>query len=131
MVPAPSLRADKPAHLFYRRLPPDRRNEMWSFRWFSFRNSSMQNVTAGPSRRRRPETRCAGARLAVELLEDRTVPSVYNVTTKCDDLDGGTLANPSGPDGVLSLREAIMVANLNPGMDTINFNIDSSMQNPD
>src|SRR5262249_13101522 len=43
-----------------------------------------------------------------------------------DDLDGGTLADPAGPDGTLSLREAITVANLNPGTDTINFNIPGS-----
>jgi hypothetical protein len=51
----------------------------------------------------------------LELLEDRLVPSIFTVNTTSDDLDGGTLADPAGPDGTLSLREAITVANLNPG----------------
>src|SRR5207237_5057949 len=59
----------------------------------------------------------------LEILEDRRVPSTFTVTTTADDLDGGTLANPAGPDGTLSLREAITVANLSAGTDTIAFNI--------
>jgi hypothetical protein len=59
----------------------------------------------------------------LELLEDRRVPSTFTVTTTADDIDGGTLANPAGPDGTLSLREAITVANLSAGTDTIAFNI--------
>jgi hypothetical protein len=47
----------------------------------------------------------------------------YLVNTTADDADGGTLADPAGPDGTLSLREAITVANLHPGPDTILFNI--------
>jgi hypothetical protein len=46
----------------------------------------------------------------VERLEDRMVPSVFTVTTALDEFDGGTPANPAGPDGQLSLREAISAA---------------------
>jgi hypothetical protein len=56
-------------------------------------------------------------------LEDRCVLSTFTVTTTADDIDGGTLLNPAGPDGTLSLREAITVANLSSGTDTIAFNI--------
>jgi hypothetical protein len=45
--------------------------------------------------------------------------AVLTVSTTLDVLDGGTLANPKGPDGLLSLREAIQVANLSLGPDTI------------
>ena len=54
-----------------------------------------------------------------EPLEDRRLLATLTVTTTIDELDGGTLANPKGPDGLLSLREAIQVANLNLGPDTI------------
>jgi parallel beta-helix repeat protein len=50
------------------------------------------------------------ARLAVESLEDRTVPSTFLVTN----------VNDSGPG---SLRQAILQANSQPGQDTIRFNI--------
>src|SRR5260370_41443360 len=62
-------------------------------------------------------------RLRLELLEDRRVPSTFTVTTTADDLDGGALSNPAGPDGTLSLREAITVTNLSPGTDTLALNI--------
>ena len=52
------------------------------------------------------------------------------VNTTADDIDGGTVANPSGPDGTLSLREAITVANLEGGAN-ITFNIpNDSAQKP-
>jgi CSLREA domain-containing protein len=55
----------------------------------------------------------ARARLALEPLEERTVPAtIFTVTTLADE------TNPVGP---LSLREAIGDANLNAGADTINF----------
>lgn len=64
--------------------------------------------TAVRSRRQIP------IRLSAESLEDRTVPSVYNVTTTVDVLDAN--------DGVLSLREAVLAANLSVGVaDTINL----------
>src|SRR5262245_351896 len=63
-----------------------------------------------------PWRRCAKAvsrssRLAVEFLEDRSVPAVFNVTTTLDDI---VPAN-----GLRSLREAISAANATPGADTI------------
>ena len=52
--------------------------------------------------------RAATARLGVEPLEDRTVPSTFTVRTLAD----------SGAD---SLRQAVLLANANPGPDTIRF----------
>jgi hypothetical protein len=72
---------------------------------------------------RRFNARKPSCRPRLEPLEDRRVPSTFTVTTTADDLDGGTLADPAGPDGTLSLREAITVANLMAGTDTIAFNI--------
>src|SRR5262245_21001080 len=60
--------------------------------------------------RTRPTT-LLGARLLLEHLEDRTVPSTFTVNTTLDtDLSG---------DGKLSLREAISKANTTPGADVI------------
>ena len=66
-----------------------------------------------------------------EQLEGRMLLTAQLVVnTTADDLDGGTVANPSGPDGTLSLREAITVANLDGGAN-ITFNIpNDSVQNP-
>src|SRR2546422_794439 len=49
----------------------------------------------------------------LEALEDRTVPSTFNVTTPLDVVDPG--------DGVLSFREAVLAANASPKADTINL----------
>jgi predicted outer membrane repeat protein len=51
------------------------------------------------------------ARLHLEHLEDRSVPSTFTVNTTLDELVPG--------DGKVSLREAIMRANSDPGADTI------------
>ena len=59
----------------------------------------------------RPITR-SRRRLAVEVLEDRTVPASLVVNTVAD-----TVAD----DNFLSLREAVAAANANPGEDTITF----------
>lgn len=49
------------------------------------------------------------------------------VTTTSDVVDfGGTLADLPGPDGVVSLREAIIAANGTPGPQVIGFNIPTS-----
>src|SRR5436309_15332275 len=48
------------------------------------------------------------ARLALEALEDRALPSTFTVLNVAD----------SGPG---SLRQAVLDANANPGSDTINF----------
>src|SRR5262245_54727958 len=58
-----------------------------------------------PARRRK---RAMAARLSVEWLEDRTVPSTFTVRSLAD----------SGPE---SLRQAILDANANPGADLIRF----------
>ncbi len=51
-------------------------------------------------------------RLALEMLEGRTVPAVYTVTTSADVVDPN--------DGLLSLREAVIAANSTKGIpDTI------------
>src|SRR5690348_15028737 len=59
--------------------------------------------------RNRPGPRIA--RLRLEYLEDRSVPSAFTVNTTLDDV---TPAN-----GKLSFREAISKANAAPGADTI------------
>ena len=61
----------------------------------------------GPRPTRLPR-RAAPARLGVELLEDRTVPSTFTVHNLADGGDG-------------SLRAAITDANANPGVDLIRF----------
>jgi parallel beta-helix repeat protein len=54
-----------------------------------------------------------GTRLAVELLEDRTVPSTFTVTNIND-------------SGLGSLRQAIVNANAHSGLDTIAFSVAGS-----
>jgi hypothetical protein len=68
----------------------------------------------------------------VHQLEGRTLLSAYpvlTVNTTVDEKDGGTLVSPAGPDMKLSLREAITVANLDSGANTINFNIPTTDPN--
>ncbi|HEY2909441.1 MAG TPA: hypothetical protein VGI99_04305, partial [Gemmataceae bacterium] len=64
--------------------------------------------------------------LTLEFLEDRTTPSTITVTTLNDVVDGdvSSVANlqaTPGPDGVISLREAIDAAETDATADTINF----------
>src|SRR5262245_56486754 len=49
----------------------------------------------------------------LEVLEDRSVPATFTVTTPFDAVDGG--------DDLLSLREAVLEANSAAGADTIDF----------
>jgi parallel beta-helix repeat protein len=72
-------------------------------------------------------------RPVLDALEDRRVPApvLLTVTTNLDEADGGTLRNPAGPDGKLSLREAIMVADVEPAtveLVTIDFSINRGPQ---
>jgi hypothetical protein len=62
----------------------------------------------------RPQNRPA-ARLRLDPLEDRSVPTVFTVTTTAD-------------LGLGSLRQAITDSNTNPGADTINFAIGTGVQ---
>src|SRR5262245_55034943 len=57
---------------------------------------------------RRAESRPRRASLAVEALEDRTVPSTFTVLNLSDGGDG-------------SLRQAVLAANALPGADAIRF----------
>jgi len=64
--------------------------------------------------------------LRLEQLEERKLLAAFpilTVNTTLDEMDGGTLASPAGPDMKLSLREAITVANLDAGANMIKFNI--------
>src|SRR5258708_2055577 len=74
-----------------------------------------RQVRSGRGARRSPPARCG---LRVEWLEDGLVPSTLTVTTALDEFDGGTPTNPAGPDGQLSLREAMSAAS---NGDMINF----------
>src|SRR2546421_11806610 len=82
-----------------------------------------------PSRIQRRERAC---KPIVDQLEGRRLLSAYpilTVNTTVDEKDGGTLVSPAGPDMKLSLREAITVANLDSGANTINFNIPTTDPN--
>jgi Calx-beta domain len=83
-------------------------NPMW-FR--SLFDSLMSRSSRTPARRNglNPKRqRAAGARLQVEALEDRCLPSTFTVLNLLD----------NGPD---SLRAAVVAANDNPGADAIDF----------
>ena len=73
---------------------------------------SLKSRPAGTAARRtrRPKT----ARLHLEALDDRTMPSTFTVTNLLD----------AGTD---SLRAAITAANANPGADTIDFGVTGSI----
>lgn len=65
---------------------------------------------------RRPARRpIRNTRLRLERLEDRTVPATFIVDSPFDDVEDG--------DFVLTLREAIIMANANPGADAIEFDL--------
>jgi hypothetical protein len=68
--------------------------------------SLFRNRCTKPSRR---------PRLALEALEDRAVPAVFNVNSLADILNPGA--------GTVTLRSAIAAANATPGADTINLTL--------
>jgi titin len=79
-----------------------------------FSNSSVHNPGERPRHRQRPARRRAERRFVrpqVVPLEDRLLPSVYLVTN-------------TNNDGAGSLRQAILDANVNPGYDTIEFDLE-------
>ncbi len=65
--------------------------------------------------RRRPQCARRRAKLGMELLEERWTPAVFNVNTLADGFNLGP--------GVLSLRQAISMANSTPGGNTINLTV--------
>ncbi len=71
-----------------------------------------------------PAKRPHGIRLSgFENLEDRRMLAIIAVTTTLDEFEPSvvTLAHRFGTDGKLSLREAVYLANINPGPDTISL----------
>jgi hypothetical protein len=72
------------------------------------RSARTRLVPNGTECGRHPTRPPGRARLGVDPLEDRTVPSTFTVSTLADD----------GPG---SLRVAVMAANANPGTDLIDF----------
>jgi hypothetical protein len=71
-------------------------------------------------RRPRPASACrAPFRPQLEALEDRCVPAVFLVTNNGD----ADYPTDGSYHGVGSLRQAIIAANLNPGLDTIDFDL--------
>src|ERR1700704_2176239 len=89
--------------------------------------SPSRSASAKPTRRSRRQSRASWKPL-LEQLECRAVPSTFTVNTTLDE-DDATPMLSAGPDGNLSLREAINAANANPGPDTINFNIPTTDPN--
>jgi hypothetical protein len=75
--------------------------------WFRTLFDSMKQRRSGTSIRRTPH-RPTAARLRVEALEDRCLPSTFTVTNLLD-------------SGAGSLRAAVVAANASPGADTIDF----------
>ncbi len=76
-----------------------------------FFSSWLQNLISTRRHGKLTGNRPLRFRPRLEALEDRTVPSTFNVTTLADVVDA--------TDGVLSLREAILQANASAGANTI------------
>src|SRR5262249_54358938 len=79
---------------------------MFFFSWLRQQNTNRQAKRATAARLRQGRFRPT-----MELLEDRAVPALLNVTTSLDVIDPN--------DGMLSLREAVIQANASNGADTI------------
>src|SRR5262245_14812884 len=76
-------------------------------------SSFFRRITGTGYPRPQNARRRATAPLALEPLEDRTVPTPFVVTTAQDTINN--------TDGLLSLREALILTNQNPDSDTISF----------
>ena len=77
-------------------------------------------------RRFRQKQRFQKRSLSVEPLEDRRLLATVMVTTANDIVDypsGGGIAALPGPDGLVSLREAILATNSTAGADEIIFDV--------
>src|SRR5262249_38236323 len=95
-APAPGLRAGSNGVLIVPQTTPERRPTMFFSSWLRNR---MTNPCANPAQGHR----AARFRPGLEILEDRAVPAILNVTTALDVVDPN--------DGLLSLREAVLQAN--------------------
>ena len=85
------------------------------------------------TRRRHRITTLNKRRINLEPLETRLVLATVTVTTADDSFDipfGGTIADLPGPDGVVSLREAIIATDTTPGADEIVFDTDGVFAEP-
>src|SRR5690349_19491198 len=74
-----------------------------------------RQVSPAPKTSRRRVHRRRPVPLGCERLDERCLPSVFTVTTTAD-------------TGAGSLRQALLDANANPGLDTIAFRIASGVQ---
>jgi hypothetical protein len=77
--------------------------------------SRIRHHLADSLRRKRRSLAASRSRLSLEFLEDRLVPSTFNVNSTAD------ILNP--PTGVITLRSAIQMANETPGSNTINLTV--------
>ena len=81
----------------------------------TLRFARRSDATSLHSRRARAEAPRRRTRLGLELLEERWTPAVFNVNTLADGFNIGP--------GLLSLRQAIQMANATPGGNTINLTV--------
>src|SRR5262249_51606458 len=106
-APAPGLRAERAAVILSQTTPPRRRRTM-SFRSILAALWPVPTLPRARSAGRRAGIRPRRPSLAVEALEDRTVPSAFTVLNLADGGEG-------------SLRAAVLAANTSPGADVIDF----------
>ena len=81
----------------------------------TLRFARRSDATSLRRRHARAEAPRRRARLGMELLEERWTPAVFNVNTLADGFNIGP--------GLLSLRQAIQMANATPGGNTINLTV--------
>src|SRR5947209_1471518 len=87
-------------------------------RWFATTPRRRGRAAARPNARR--------TSLALEALEDRLVPAVYNVIGTANGLGAVTPTGTAGVFNATTLRAAITAANTNPGGNTINLTVPGS-----
>jgi predicted outer membrane repeat protein len=114
LAPALGLRAGSVGFFIVSQANLNEETRTMSFtHWLRNLRSQTRRVgrISNPSQRQMARARGVNRyRPRLELLEDRLTPSTLTVTSALDEFDGGTLANPAGADGQLSLREAIGAA---------------------